>query len=147
MNERIEAYLTTHPSNRTRFEQLYELIDRVNQCRNANLTITALGAVAVISHAKNPKVNVAFFAYNNIDHPTLLIRGNRTYSFEPSDIKDISVEQLPDSAGERYTYIWLKVMRSIPCNLTFLEMPQSINPTIAEILPFSVCANCESFDV
>lgn len=103
MNERIEAYLTTHPSNRTHFEQLYELIDRLNQCRNANLTITSLGAVTVISHAKNPKVNVAFFTYNNIDHPTLLIRGNRTYSFEPSDIKDISVEQLPDSAGERYT--------------------------------------------
>lgn len=51
----------------------------------------------------NPKVNVAFFTYNNIDHPTLLIRGNRTYSFEPSDIKDINVEQLPDSAGMRYT--------------------------------------------
>lgn len=103
MNERIEAYLTAHPSNRTHFERLYELIDKLNQCRNANLTITSLGAVTVISHAKNPKVDVAFFTYNNIDHPTLLIRGNRTYSYEPSDIKDINVEQLPDSAGVRYT--------------------------------------------
>lgn len=103
MNERIEAYLTAHPSNRTHFEQLYELIDRLNQSHNANLTITALGAVTVISHAKNPKVNVAFFTYNNMDNPTLLIRGNRTYSFEPSDIKDINVEQLPDSTGMRYT--------------------------------------------
>lgn len=103
MNERIEAYLTTHPSNRTHFEQLYELIDRLNQCHNSILTITTLGAVTVISHAKNPKVDVAFFTYNNTDHPTLLIRGNRTYSFEPSDIKDINVEQLHDSAGMRYT--------------------------------------------
>ncbi|MGN1155251.1 MAG: hypothetical protein ACI4TK_03665 [Agathobacter sp.] len=103
MNERIEAYLTTHPRNRTQFEQLYELIDRLNKCHNSNLTITTLGAVTVISHTKNPKVDVAFFTYNNIDHPTLLIRGNRAYSFEPSDIKDINVEQLPDSAGMRYT--------------------------------------------
>lgn len=103
MNERTEEYLSTHPGNRANFEKLYELIDSLNQSHNTNLTVTALGAVTVISHAKNPKVDVAFFTYNNIDHPTLLIRGNRTYSFEPTDIKDINVEQLPDSAGMRYT--------------------------------------------
>lgn len=103
MNERIEAYLTTHPSNRTHFEQLYELIDRLNQCHNSILTITALGAVTVISHTKNPKVDVAFFTYNNIDHPTLMISSKKTYSLKPSDIQSISIEQFPDSAGMRYT--------------------------------------------
>lgn len=106
MNERIEAYLTTHPSYRTHIEHLYSLADKLNKCHNPTLVVISMSAgrtVSVINKSENPKVDIAFFTYSNIDYPTILIREKKTYSFELSNLKDVSVKQLDDSTGIRYT--------------------------------------------
>ena len=96
---RTEHYIANHPE----LKELFDLIQNVKSANNVTVTVTTgTPHCQVINKLENPHIDITYFSVNNIDEATLLIHGQKTYSYGLDGIKITSIESNAKADGATY---------------------------------------------